>query len=90
MSGSSGSRKPGKPAPVQPEAIYIVKLTGTARSSGATGPLYEEYVVSDVHARVEKKFEMICRQENEERAANGWTLFEGNWIPPGWVRPDPD
>ena len=70
-------------------SILILKPGGGSRSTVAAAPVCEPYDVGEVRARLEKKMRALgLLQQDDARAAAGWTRFEGHWIPPGWVRPD--
>lgn len=71
-----------------PRAIQIVKLGRSASSAAADSLVCKPYDVAEVHDRLEQKMRMIRLEQDKAREAAGWTRFEGQWIPPGWVQRD--
>jgi len=79
VSALSGSEVP-------PQAIQIVKLGRGAGPAPADSSVCKPYNVAEVADALEEKLRMIRLQHDEAREAAGWTRFEGEWIPPGWVQ----
>ena len=64
------------------------KRQGRASAQGRWAALPD---VEEVRARIVRRVEAITRHRDRERLAQGWVEDgDGNWIPPGWVRADPD
>ena len=64
------------------------KRQGRASAQGRWAALPD---VEEVRARIVSRVEAITRHRDRERLAQGWVEDgDGNWIPPGWVRAEPD
>ena len=80
----------GQPKVSVSEAVSILRLKGAAAPAAdaraEAGPVNSE--LKEAHDRIMARLERLKERIGRERAAAGWTEWEGEWIPPGWVRAD--